>query len=117
MSDIQSLLDKATALGEVIAAHERVKAFLAAQRAVQEDQEASKLLQEYQAQAEHVGKLESGQKPVEVADKQKLAEIEGRLSANAVVSRLVRAQADYTEMMNQVNRALSTALAADPRQS
>lgn len=117
MSDMQSLLDQARALGEAIAAHERVRAFVDAQITVQKDSEAGTLLRDYYQQVEHVQKLQQEQKPIEVSDKQKLAELETKMSTNSVVSGLMRAQADYTELMNQVNNTMGNTLAAKQQEA
>jgi hypothetical protein len=96
MDDLQELMDKAGALGQAIAAHPRMREYNAAR--------------DYAKQAERIRELERNQKPVEVADKQKLAEIEGRMAGNDAFKRLMRCQADYVELMNQVNRAMEAPL-------
>lgn len=115
MDDLQELLDKARVLGEAIGAHPRMREYNAAREAVEKDADAQSLLQSYGKQAEHIRELERNQKPVEVADKQKLAEIEGRMAAHDAFKRLMRCQADYVELMNQVNRAMEAPLAAPPQ--
>jgi len=115
MDDLRELLDKARALGETIAAHPRMREYTAAREAVEKDADTQSLLQSYGRQAEHIRALERNQKPVEVADKQKLAEIEGRMAGNDALKRLMRCQADYVELMNQVNRAMEAPLAAPPQ--
>ena len=106
MSDYQHLLEKARSLGEAIANHERVRAYLAARRAVQTDAEAGTLLRDYQAQAERMRTLSAEQKPIEVADKRALAELEGKMASSAALKQLMRAQADYIELMNHINEAM-----------
>jgi cell fate (sporulation/competence/biofilm development) regulator YlbF (YheA/YmcA/DUF963 family) len=112
MVDLQNLLDQAHALGEAIAAHPRVREYTAAQRAVAQDSNAQNLLQAYTQQAERIRELERTQKPIEVADKQKLAEIEGQMAANEALKRLMRCQANYVELMNRVNQSMETPLVA-----
>jgi cell fate (sporulation/competence/biofilm development) regulator YlbF (YheA/YmcA/DUF963 family) len=110
MDDLQELMDKAGALGQAIAAHPRMREYNAAREAVEKDADAQSLLRDYAKQAERIRELERNQKPVEVADKQKLAEIEGRMAGNDAFKRLMRCQADYVELMNQVNRAMEAPL-------
>jgi cell fate (sporulation/competence/biofilm development) regulator YlbF (YheA/YmcA/DUF963 family) len=117
MADLQELVRDARALGEKLAANPRVKAYFAAQRAVQEDAAAQALLQEYSAHGEHLRQLEAAQKPVEVADKHKMQDLENRVRATESLKELMRTQADYIELMNRVNTAMSEPLnasAADP---
>ncbi len=110
MNDIQELLAKAQALGEALAAHPRVKAYQAAQRAVRGDTLAQQLLQDYQSHLSHLSQLEGEHKPVEVADKHKLRDLENRIAAQDSLKVLMRTQADYVELMNQVNQTMEAPL-------
>ena len=110
MQDTQALLDKARDLGESIARHERVKSYYAAQHGVGKDPAAKALLMEYAQHMDRLRQLESEQKPIEVADKQKAAEIEAQIAGNDRLKELMRVQADYVELMNQVNNAMGAPL-------
>jgi len=112
MDELRDVLDKARALGEALAAHPRVRDYTAANRAVADDPHAQNLLKSYTEQADHIHTLEATQKPVEVADKQKLADIERQMAANEALKLLMRSQADYVELMNRVNEAMETPLAS-----
>ncbi|MCK4342783.1 MAG: YlbF family regulator [Phycisphaerae bacterium] len=111
MQDSENVLIKAKLLGEALAAHPRVKDYYAAQRAVRADETARKLLQDYQKQAAYIHQLEAEQKPVEVADKQKLREYETQMAGNETLKNLMRAQADYVQLMTQVNQTMEAPLA------
>jgi cell fate (sporulation/competence/biofilm development) regulator YlbF (YheA/YmcA/DUF963 family) len=113
MTEIQELLDRARALGEAIANHPHVQAFTAAREEVEKDAEAQQVLKAYEEQARHIRRLEAKRKPIEVADKRKLAECEQRMASNDALKKLMRRQADYVALMNQVNRAMETPLAAN----
>ena len=110
MSDVQELLDQARVLGEAIANHPHVQAFTKAREQTENDAEARQLLGAYQEQAQRVRQLEAEQKPIEVADKQKLAECEQKMASNEALKALMRTQADYVALMNQVNRAMEAPL-------
>ena len=112
MHDIEDLLVKARTLGEALAAHPRVKSYYAAQHAIRIDEAARKLLQDYQVHMARIHELEAARKPVEVADKQKLREFETQMASNGVLKSLMRAQADYVELMNKVNETMEAPLAA-----
>lgn len=114
MADIRGLLDQARALGEAIAKHPHIQVFLAAQDNARKDGEAQQLLEAYKKQAEHIRLLEAQRKPVEPADKRKLADYEQKLASNPALKELMRAQADYVALMNQINRAMEGPLAAGP---
>jgi len=111
MQDIQDLLTRAAALGESMAKHPRVLSFNAARQGVKADPAAQKLLQEHQAHLQHLHELESNQQPIEVAEKQKLKDIELRMAGNDALKQLLRTQADYIDLMNRVNQAMEGPLA------
>lgn len=108
---MQELLDKARSLGEAIAAHERTSTFFAASAAVRGDKVAKSLLEEVEKQANRIRTLEMEQKPVEPADKHKLAELQTKVSGNDLLKTLMRTQADYIELMNQINNSMQAPLA------
>jgi cell fate (sporulation/competence/biofilm development) regulator YlbF (YheA/YmcA/DUF963 family) len=112
MADIQELLSKASALGEALAANPTVSAHYRAQNSVRSDPAAQKLLQEYQTQVERIHELERNKRPVEVADKHKLADLERQLVGNETLKNLMRTQADYAAVMARVNKAMEAPLAA-----
>ncbi len=112
MAEAQELLDRARALGEAIANHPLVQAFAAARAGVEKDTAAQQVLKAYEEQARHIRQLEAEQKPIEVADKRKLAECEQKMASNEALKELMRRQADYVALMNEVNRAMEAPLAA-----
>jgi cell fate (sporulation/competence/biofilm development) regulator YlbF (YheA/YmcA/DUF963 family) len=110
MADVQELLDQARALGEAIAAHPSVRAYTAARTKVEKDAGAQQLLGNYSKQSQHVRELEAQQKPIEVADKHKLAEYEQKMASNEALKELMRTQVDYVTLMNQINQAMEAPL-------
>ena len=110
MQDTQALVALARQLGEALAAHPTVRDYRAAQEAVRADETARELLEAYQTQAAHMQRLEQEQKPIEVADKQALRDCETKLSGHATLKSLMRHQADYVQLMGQVNQAMEAPL-------
>lgn len=111
MPDIQDLLAKARTLGEALAAHPCVRAHYDAQRAVRGDAAAQKVLQDYQTQLNAIRDLEAQRKPVDMAQKQKLRSLESAMAGQESLKALMRTQADYVALMNQVNRAIDDPMA------
>ena len=111
MADTQELIDQAHALGEAIAKHPDVQTFLRARTEVESSADAQELLKAYSAHAQHLRKLEVEQKPIEVADKHKLAEYEQQMASNEALKKMMAAQVGYVALMNQVNQAMEAALA------
>lgn len=109
---MQTILDQARALGESIAAHPRTKAFFQAGAALRADAAARDVLDAVQKHSEHVRSLEEANKPVEVADKRKMSELQSKMASNDTIKTFMRSQADYIDLMQRVNRAMEAPLMA-----
>lgn len=108
------VLTQARALGEALAGHPLARAYHEAQQAVQTDASAQQLLREYQDHLARLRQLEEEQKPIEVADKQKLRDLETRVAAHEALKRVMRTQADYMALLNQVNREIEAPIDSAP---
>jgi cell fate (sporulation/competence/biofilm development) regulator YlbF (YheA/YmcA/DUF963 family) len=91
----------------------RFKALRAARDAIRADPAARKALADYQTHVDHLQQLQAARKPIEVADKRRLAELETALSGNAKVMAMSKAQADFSELMSRINRAIYEKIAAE----
>ncbi len=111
MPEPQDLLNQARALGESLAAHPTIQAYYRAQQAVRADAAARRLLQDYQSHLDHLHALEAAQRPIEVADKHRLKDLETQMAGHDTLKTLMRTQADYVELMARVNRAIDEPLA------
>jgi len=111
MADMAELLSLANRLGDAIAAHPRVKAFVQAQAAVEKSDEAKKLLNTFEFAAARIHELEQQGQPIEPEDKRRMRDSEQALSRSAELQALMRAQADYIELMNEINTAMSAPVA------
>ncbi|MFO0838717.1 MAG: YlbF family regulator [Phycisphaerae bacterium] len=112
MRDYQELLQQAKTLGEAISRHPRATALRAAHESLNRDSAARKILDDYARHAEHLRELEAGNRPIEVDDKRRLAELERGMIGNDAIKALMRVQADYIEMMTQINQAMEAPLAS-----
>lgn len=107
---MEELLKKAAQLGQEIANHARVQSVAAARMAIGDNAEAQKLLNDHADTVEKIARLRQQQKPIEPEDKRKLAEAEAAMAAHPLFKDLLRTQADYIDLMTQVNRAIETPL-------
>ncbi len=105
MDEIIALAER---LGKLIAAHPRTKALEQAAAAIRDNGEAQELLQAHQKQVAHIQQLEAEIKPVEVADKQKLGQLEAKIASNELIKSLMKVRADYAELMQKVNAAIES---------
>jgi len=108
---VEDIIAMAERLGKAIAACPQAKALEDARKALNADEEATRLLKDYQEQAEKIARLEDENKPVEVEDKHRLSDLQGRLTALAVFKKFTMAQVEYVDLMRRVNDAIRQQIA------
>ncbi len=105
-----AIIELAGRLGKAIADSPTVTELNAASKAIEDHPEVSKLYREFHDQSLKVAKLESEEKPVEVADKHKLLELREKLIASAEFKKYTAAQVEYADLMRQVSEAMQSKL-------
>ncbi len=105
-------IDLAKRLGELLSAHPRTKALRDATAAVEGDPEARRLQEEYARAAEEMHDLEHEGKPIEPERKRRLATLGDQVRRSAALQRLLKAHADFAELMDGVQRAIGEAVDA-----
>ena len=105
---MEQIFELAERLGKAVAAHPRAAALAQMRKKLRADPQASQLLKDFQDQARRIAQLEAEQKPVEVDDKHKLADLQAKIASNDLLKQWMRLQADYSELWNKVNRAMLT---------
>jgi len=111
---MDEIIELARELGRKIAAHPRTQAFATAGRAVTADPQAQKLLNDYQAHVDKIRAREQMRQPIEVADKRGLAELESKVVSHDGLKALMQTQADYVQLMQQVQSAIDEASQGSP---
>lgn len=106
---MQEIIADAAALGKKIAEHPRSKAFFDAARAVAADADAQKMLRAYQDAADKLQQHEASGKPIEADDKRRLATLQSDMIGNEKLKMMMKAQADYLELMTRVQQAIDAA--------
>ena len=103
IEDIRALAEK---LGEAIARNPRFLALREAEKAIEADAEAKSLLKALNEKTLEILRKEESLKPVEPEEKRELSNLRSSVARNENLQKLQKAQADYSEMMNRVNRSL-----------
>lgn len=103
---MDEVVEIAKKLAEAIAKSDRYLALRSAEKSVKEDKEASGLLQDFNTATLAILEKEQKLQPIEPDEKVKLAGLREKVAENAQLQALNKAQADYSEMMDLVNRAL-----------
>ena len=107
---MEEALAAAAELGRTIAQAEAFQRLRAAEDAVQGDAASQKILQEFDRQRRKIEDLEHSGKPVEPETKHEMIRLSDSVHSAPKLQELVRAQADYMELMNKVNKAIQEAL-------
>lgn len=103
MSDILSL---ATQLGKAIADSSQGKAMKEAVTSLRTDPAALRLMQDYETQVDKISRLEYENKPIEVADKRAVSEMETKLAGNQRIKKFSEIQVEYMDLIRRVNQTI-----------
>lgn len=106
---MDDIIADAAALGKKIAAHPKMKAFVAAVNALKADPDAEALLKRYQEKTYEIDAKASQGKPVEVDEKRELADLQRQVATNDKIKAMTRCQADYLDLMRHINDAIDRA--------
>lgn len=107
---MDQILEIAKKLGEAVKAHERCTALREASKTFQEDDDAQKLREEYDAAVAAVRAKMAQNQPLEPDEKRAEAELRAKVSTNLAIVALLKAQADFHELMNSVNETIQEAI-------
>ena len=102
---------KAAELGKLIAANPAGTVLLKARRELQTDEQALKMLEVYQEQMQRIAQLEKDGEPIEPEDKHKLVEFQQDVASHATLKLWIKAQADFSQLMRDVNQAIAAPFA------
>jgi cell fate (sporulation/competence/biofilm development) regulator YlbF (YheA/YmcA/DUF963 family) len=103
---VSEIIDLATKLGKAIAESPQAAALKQSRKALEDQPEMVKLLQEYNQQAQKIGQLEEQNKVIEVDDKRKLQELHEKLVASDVFKKMQMAQMEYVDLMRKVSMGI-----------
>jgi len=107
MATTQEILDSATELGKKLTGHESARKLEAAMSKLRDDVNAQRLLNDYQRHLHALAEKESRQQPIEVEDKHKLEDLQGKVIRNTVLRDMQMAQMDYLDLMRRVDEAMT----------
>jgi cell fate (sporulation/competence/biofilm development) regulator YlbF (YheA/YmcA/DUF963 family) len=113
MASTQEILDQASALGELLAEHETAKAMESALKALQADTASQQALADLNRFGASLEEKAAQGKPIEVADKRKLEELQQAVVLNPLLAGFQRAQMDYTDLLRKVDDAITGRSAAE----
>jgi len=103
---MKGIIEMAEKLGQQITASERFKATEAARNDVESDEPLQADMKALNELSNKIARLEKEVKPVEPDDKRRLRELQEKVTGHPKLQALARAEADFAELMNRVNRAI-----------
>jgi cell fate (sporulation/competence/biofilm development) regulator YlbF (YheA/YmcA/DUF963 family) len=110
---MENILRLAEGVGQAIRLHPRYLKLVEADGKVSADKAASEAWEAYnRAYAGMVQKSQRGQ-PIEVDEKHRLERLKQAIASNDTLKAFLRAQADYAELMQQMNAAIFKAIGGE----
>jgi len=103
----EQILAKATELGRLIADHPAAARMEQAVNKLESDLEAQRLLNDYNRHIQTVAQKEASGRPIEVADKHKLEQLQVQVISNPLLGEVQMAQMDYLDLMRRVDDAMT----------
>lgn len=103
MSDI---LELAARLGKRIAEDERGKRLAEARTALEKSLADRQWLADFEECQHRLLELQQSGRPIEPEDKRRFADLQDRVASSTVIRRLLKAQADYLELMSQITATM-----------
>lgn len=114
MPSTQEIIAEAQKLGDLIAQHDAAKKLESALKALQNNVESQRVLNDYNRHLQALGEKEAAGRPIEVADKHKLETLQKAVIMNPLLRGFQTAQMDYVDLLRKVDDAmLGKSIAAD----
>lgn len=106
---MDQILELAARLGEQIAADPRGRQMADARAALDGSLQDRQLLEDYEAQQQKMNELAAAGRPIEPEDKRRLADLHAKVIGSRVIKDVLKAQADYLELMTAVSQRIEEA--------
>jgi cell fate (sporulation/competence/biofilm development) regulator YlbF (YheA/YmcA/DUF963 family) len=103
---MDEILELASRLGKRIAQEDRGQRMIAARAALEGSLADRQLLANFEECQRRIQQLQMEGRAIEPEDKRKLVDLQNRVIASPVLKDLLRAQADFVELMAQVSTCL-----------
>ncbi len=106
---MDEILRLAAKLGTQIGNDPKGKAMAEARVQLEGSLTDRQLLSDYEASQQKLHTLEESGKPIEPDDKRRLSELHGKVISSPIIKGLLKAQADYMELMTVVSQTIEDA--------
>ena len=106
MASEKEILEQASKLGELIAAHDAAKQLDSATKAFEADVTSQRAMTDYQRFAQTLQQKAQSGAAIEVEDKRKLEELQQGVITNPLLANMQRAEMDYLDLLRKVDGAI-----------
>ncbi|MFI4861359.1 MAG: YlbF family regulator [Phycisphaerales bacterium JB063] len=107
MASTEEILKQASALGDLIAEHDASKSMESAVKALQNDPSSQQALADLNKHAAGLEAKAAQGKPIEVADKRKMEELQQAVVLNPLMANFQRSQMAYVDLLRKVDDAIT----------
>ena len=111
--DTPQILEEAEKLGQLVAQHPAVARFKQAQKAVADDPEAGRLLNEFDRQLDALGRQEQSGLPVSDAQRMQLESLQSRIVSHLKIKALNLAQVEFVDLLRRVTQTIQRPVMSD----
>ncbi|MGD0462710.1 MAG: YlbF family regulator [Tepidisphaeraceae bacterium] len=109
--DTQQILQAAEKLGQLLKDHPAAERFKAAQKAVAEDADASRMLADFERQLETLGRQEQQGRPVTDAQRMQLESLQTKIVSHIKIKNLNLAQVEFVDLLRKISQTYQRPLA------
>jgi len=103
-TDENEIMAAADKLGQLVAQHPALAKYRAARKAVSEDPDSSRLMQEFGRQLEALAKQEQSGVAVTDAQRQKLESLQTQISSHLKMKALSLAEFEFTDLLRRISQ-------------
>ena len=106
MATTDEILASAKKLGELIASHEASKNLNTAIEKLNKDIDAQRAVNDYERTVQMVSQKQAAGQPIEVADKQRLEQLQQAMMTNLTLGMVQKAQMEYLDVKRKAFEAI-----------
>jgi len=106
-------MEKADALGKMLAEHPAVEKFQQAQKAVSEDADANRLIQECNRQLESLARAQQSGMGITEQQQQQIEMLQGQIMSHLKIKALNLAQVEFVDLLRKVNQGVQRQVASE----
>jgi cell fate (sporulation/competence/biofilm development) regulator YlbF (YheA/YmcA/DUF963 family) len=112
--DTQHIMEEAEKLGKIVAQHPAIAKYKAAQKAVSEDAEATRMLGDMERQIEALGRQEQAGMPITDAQRMALETAQNRVVSHIKIKAWNMAQVEFVDILRKISQTIQKQLVDEP---